>query len=270
MNKIIRRLYVDPDTSNWVGKVDPVDETSFPEVVLREILFDGDVSDIAYSDAESDEELNSLVLSKYFADSPFVMPLTREDRPKYIAKQDLMQAILNNILAMRSFRDSFESSAEYDDSKKYSRLFNTGLSNLSPGFIPYRDTSLSVLSTDYDTVDSAITAITGLASNYGRVAPNSSTMLSAKIVPLSPERPGNSFFPGDLFKMLIRGGSGTLSKVISGILPIDSTSDIYRVASQSSGTLQQSLKDSGTSITININVTMPNNVTNQNGEEEEV
>jgi hypothetical protein len=270
MNKVIRRLYVDPETNNWVGRLDPLEESSFPEVVLREIMFDGDVSDIAYSDADTSDELNSLILSKYFSDSPFVMPLTRVDRPNYMTKQDLITSILSNVMAMRDFRDSFEDSANNDDSARYSRLFNMGISNLSPGFIPYRDTSLSVVGTDYDSIDSAITAVTGLASNYGKVSQSLGNTLSAKVVPLSPERSENAFFPGDLLKLLISGGSGVLSRIISGITPINNTSDIYRVNSQSAGTFQQTLKDTGTSITININVTLPNNITNEDGSEEEV
>ncbi len=274
MSKVIRKLYVVPATSEWVGEVSPAENSSIPEILLNEVFYDGDLSDIVYSQQESESDLVDLIKSKYFTAAQYIRPVLRDEFADFTTKAELIAKMLESVQAMRQFRASFDDDSNLPYPDTYSRLMNFGDSSILPGFIPYRDTELVIRRNDYDSVDSAIQSVIGALSDYGRTTQSDLTKLQASIVPISPSRSSetsNSMFPGDLFKLLVKGGSGVISKVLSGVSRFGQSNDIYKVTGVTPTTVGQTVSDGKSSITININITLPSNVTDSStGEEEEV
>ena len=273
MSTVIRKLYILPDASEWVGEISKTESSDIPEVMLNEVFYDGDLSDVVYSQQQSESDILDLLSSKYFSTAQYVRPVLRDEYLDFPTKSELLEKLLNSVQAMRNFRDDFSDNSELPYPDTYSRLMNLGDSSVLPGFIPYRDTELVIRKNDYDSVDSALQAAIGVLSSYSKSNNNQLNKLQASIIPISQARSqeNNTMYPGDLFKLLVKGGSGMISKVLSGVSRFSNSNDIYKVTAVTPTTAEQSISDGKASITININVTLPANVTNSStGEEEEV
>lgn len=274
MTKIIRKLYVEPETTEWVGQITPQVTSSVPEIFIQEIMFDGDITDIAYDDELSDDDILDLLEERYFSDPVYVRPSFIADLEEIQDKVELLSKLQATVNSLKQFRQEFSDNSGIQNSDTYSRFFNFGESSVLPGFIPYRDSSLVIRRKDYDSVDSAMEAAIGVLGNYSSSRPESFPKLTATVVPLSKSRDQintTTMFPGDIFKLLLKGGAGLVSKALTGISKYTSAPNVYKVTGTTPTTAEQTLSDGNTTVTININITLPSNSTDPvNGEEEEV
>lgn len=288
--KYTRKLFFNPATGEWTTEV--IKQNDYPElpyISQRELDFDGNLEDIIADESSgSDQDIIDLLEAKYSDKKQSSRLLDDADRGSLGSITDILQGLMAKVRESRDFRDDFSNAAlaaatsaglslnpphNYVDSgTDYAKLFDLGSSSILPALLPYRDTSLSFRRNSFDQVNNMLLGAERLMSDLDKVyTSNRSNPLTVSIIPLSPPRGTDTtaMFPGDLFKTLVAGGAGSITRTSTqGINRVGLDPNIYKVVSTLAGQLSHQVSDGKSTINININVQLPPGYS-QGGEDDE-